>query len=258
MWHGGAGAGYASRVVRSAAMLVIGNEVLTGKVEERNIAVAARAFFDLGIAFKRVVVCVDDVHVIARDLRALAETHDVVITSGGIGPTHDDVTLDAVAYAFEVPLDREESLAQAIRKHFGSQVTEHHLRMANVPRGATLVAGGPGLWPTVKMGNVYVLPGVPSIFVERMEAIRPLLDRGERFARIELFLHADEGAIAERLERVARTFATVEMGSYLAPSEADHSVRITFEGRNREDVQNAAAAFEAALVEERVLRKNVR
>lgn len=241
--------------MRSAAMLVIGNEVLTGKVEERNVAVAARMFFDLGIAFKRVVVCVDDVQIIARDLRALAEAHDVVLTSGGVGPTHDDVTLDAVAYAFEVPLDRDEKLAAAIRKHFGPRVTEHHLRMANVPRGAALVGGGEGLWPTVKMGNVYVLPGVPSIFVERVEAIRALLDRGERFARIELFMQADEGAIAERLERVARSFATVEIGSYLAPADADHGVRITFEGRSRDDVSNASAAFEASLVDEQVVRR---
>jgi molybdenum cofactor synthesis domain-containing protein len=238
-------------------MLVIGNEVLTGKVEESNIAVAARAFFDLGVNFKRVVVCVDDVHVIARDLRALAEAHDIVITSGGVGPTHDDVTLDAVAHAFEVPLDRDERLAAGIRSHFGPGVTEHHLRMANIPRGATLVAGSEGRWPTVKMGNVYVLPGVPKIFAQRMEAIRPLLDRGERFTRLELFLAADEGFIAERLERVARTFATVEIGSYLAPTDADHEVRLTFEGRNREDVHSAVSAFEALLVDERIVRRNV-
>lgn len=240
-------------------MLVIGNEVLTGKVEERNIAVAARAFFDLGIAFRRVVVCVDDVQVIARDLRALAESHDIVLTSGGIGPTHDDVTLDAVAYAFEVPLDRDPALADAIRAHFGDKTTEHHLRMANVPRGAELVAGGRARWPTVKMGNVYVLPGVPSIFVDRIEAIKPMLDRGERIARIELFLYADEGAIAERLERVARSFATVEIGSYLAPRDADHEVRLTFEGVRREDVEAASKAFEAMLLaDERVVRHVVR
>ncbi len=250
--------GYAPRTVRTAAMLVIGNEVLTGKVEERNIVVAARAFFDLGIAFKRIVVCVDDVQIIARDLRALAEQHDIVLTSGGVGPTHDDVTLDAVAYAFEVPLDRDPGLADAIRKHFGASCTEHHLRMANVPRGAELVAAGPGRWPTVKMQNVYVMPGVPSIFVDRIEAIKPLLDRGERFARIELYLHADEGAIAERLERVARTHATVEIGSYLAPIDADHEIRLTFEGRFKDDVESAARTFEESLVDEKLVRRVTR
>ncbi|MBC7173399.1 MAG: competence/damage-inducible protein A, partial [Polyangiaceae bacterium] len=142
---------------RNAAALVIGNELLTGKIADENTPYLARTLFSLGITLRRVVICPDEIETIAEDLNALRGSHEHVFTSGGVGPTHDDITLDAVAHAFGVELIRSVEMSDMIREHFGTRTTEEHLRMANLPRGSRLVRSGKFFWPTVVMENVFVL-----------------------------------------------------------------------------------------------------
>src|SRR5690606_18667646 len=146
-------------MARTAAALIIGNEILTGKVREANVQRLAHELFRLGIAFRRVIVCPDDVDTIARDLRELREAHDLVFTSGGVGPTHDDLTLPAVARSFDRPLVRSPIIEGLIRGYWGERATEGHLRMADVPEGAELLSTGDVPWPVVCVENVFVLPG---------------------------------------------------------------------------------------------------
>lgn len=238
----------------TASALIIGNEVLSGKVEERNISLLAKKLFEVGISFRKVVVCIDDIKTIADELNQLRKAHDYVFTSGGVGPTHDDVTLEAVAYAFGVPSETHPNLAEIIQRHFGERTTAHHLRMALTPQGAELIAGGPHRWPTVKMDNVYVLPGVPSIFEDRLNALLPLLDKGDRFYLTTLFIHGDEGEIAEALESTARHFQDVTIGSYLAFANDDHDIRLTFEGKNQSSIKAAAHLFINQINEKQLIR----
>src|SRR5215467_4093795 len=113
--------------MRTAAALVIGNEILSGKVEETNLAALARTLRGLGVLLRRAVVVLDDVDTIAREVEELAKTHDWVFTSGGVGPTHDDVTIEAVAKAFRVPVVTNPVMASMIRGHYGERCTEGHL-----------------------------------------------------------------------------------------------------------------------------------
>jgi len=238
---------------RTAAMLVIGNEVLTGKVEEKNVAVLARVLFELGIALRRVVICVDEIDVIARDLNALRESHDMVFTSGGVGPTHDDVTVDGVAAAFERKVVRSAEVESLIRRYHeakGEPVTGAHLRMANVVEGCRLLREAALPWPTLVLDNVYVLPGVPQIFEMKLGVLREELDEGEHFTSEAVYTQLDEGTIAQTLYDLTRDFPGVLIGSYLAFRETAYRVKVTFDGREAERVHAAAEALRKALPDE--------
>src|SRR5271166_365751 len=128
----------AVRAAPTAAILVIGNEILSGKVEEANVAVLARELRALGVLLSRVVVVLDDIDTIAGEVTELSRTHDWVFTSGGVGPTHDDVTIEAVAKAFGVRVVSSPEMEGMLRAHYKERCSEGHLRMALIPEGATL------------------------------------------------------------------------------------------------------------------------
>ncbi len=235
------------RVSRNAAALVVGNELLTGKIADANTPYLARTLFDLGITLRRVVICPDEIETIAADLNALRATHAHVFTSGGVGPTHDDITLDAVAHAFGVELIRSVEMVEMIRAHFGPRTTEEHLRMANIPRGSRLVRSGALFWPTIAIENVFVLPGVPSIYKAKLDALRPQLDHGERFSNVSIFTRCDEGEVAALLARIAREHPAVSIGSYIGAPTADYDVKLTFDGPDPVAVARAADALVDAL-----------
>jgi len=178
---------------------MVGNEILTGKIEDTNTRYLARRLFELGIALRQVVVCPDELDIIVRELNHLRAAHDMVFTSGGVGPTHDDITIDAVAAAFGRPVVESPEIAAMIRAHFGDIVTPAHLRMANMPEGAELVRNAKSGWPTVLCENVYILPGVPEIFERKLDALRERLDEGQRFFNQTVYTHCDEGEIAALL-----------------------------------------------------------
>jgi molybdopterin-biosynthesis enzyme MoeA-like protein len=234
-------------VARTAAALVIGNEILTGKVGEANVAVLARMLFELGISLRKVIVCVDDEAIIADELAALAKAHDVVVTSGGVGPTHDDVTVPAVARGLGRKVVRDPGLEKRLRDHFGDRTTAGHLRMAELPEGGELVEDGGLSWPVIKVANVWVLPGVPLIFEKKLVALRARLSGDERaFVSRAIYLHADEGEIAALLERIEKSHPGVAVGSYPRFDQTDHTVKVTFDGR---DPALVLAALEACLAE---------
>ena len=124
---------------RTAAALVIGNEILSGKIADTNTTFLARGLFELGIELRRVVVCPDEVETISKELTELRTSHDLVFTSGGVGPTHDDVTIEGVAASFDRPVIQSEAVAKMIRHYYGDRANEAHLRMANMPEGAEMI-----------------------------------------------------------------------------------------------------------------------
>jgi len=238
---------------RRAAALVIGNEILSGKVVEANLPLLARTLFELGIRLERVVICRDDEAVIAAELDALRGAHDIVFTSGGVGPTHDDVTVPAVARAFGVPLRRDDTLARRIREHFGPRTTEGHLRMADVPETGELLSNDRVHWPVLVMGNVFVLPGVPEIFERKLEVVRERLGAGVPYLSAAIYARCDEGEIAALLARLEATHGVL-VGSYPRFDDSDHSVKITFDGTDPVALDAALDACLAALDPELVVR----
>lgn len=225
----------------TAAILVIGNEILSGKIRDENVPYLAEELFGLGVELRRVVMCRDDVQVIADEVNALRRDHDVVFTTGGVGPTHDDVTLEAVAHAFGRKLSRAPDIERLVRKHFGERTTEGHLRMADIPEGATLVRSGEMPWPTVLVDGVYVFPGVPQILRMKFPVLRDRLRADAPFVSRALFTKADEFELADLLDEAAAAHPEVAIGSYLAWDAAEYAVKLTFDGREREAVDAAVA-----------------
>jgi len=241
----------------TAAALLIGNELLAGKVADENLPVLARELWQLGITLREVRVLRDEVETIAAALRELSPRHTYLFTTGGIGPTHDDVTVDAVAHAFGVGLVVDPELERILRaSHPDGQPSASQLRMARLPEGGELVGGGDGVWPTVRMANVYLFPGIPPYFRERFASLRTTL-RGAPFTYHALHTTLGEGQIAEGLRQVAEAYPEVEIGSYPAVGRDDYRVRITFAGRDAEAVVAARDAVRGRLPDEAVVEPNL-
>jgi molybdenum cofactor synthesis domain-containing protein len=251
----------ASSDAPTAAMLLIGNELLSGKVQDANLIVLARDLRMLGVRLERVVMVLDDIDTIAHEVRALATKYDWLFTSGGVGPTHDDVTLASVARAFEVKIERRDELASLLRGFYGERCTEGHLHMADVPEGTEFVSEmdhDPDLvevqgrklpWPAILVRNVFVLPGIPQIFQMKMSAVRARLKKlGARaFVSHAVFTDMDEGHLKPLLDAVVAKFPDIDVGSYPAWIGAPYRTKLTFDGRNLERVRAAADAFCATL-----------
>jgi molybdenum cofactor synthesis domain-containing protein len=234
----------------TAAILIIGEEILSGKVDDENARFLLRELRGLGISVRRVEVVPDDPEDIAVTVRALASRHDHVFTSGGVGPTHDDVTLAAVAAAFEMKLERRAELEPLIRRGLGADFHERDLRMADLPEGARLVygEGEPGRWPVVCVRNVFVLPGVPVIFRRKFETLRERLRAGAIHSRA-VYSRAGEGKIAAVLDAAVAAFPALVIGSYPRVEEADYKVKITVDGRDRTAVDAAVDRLREGLGE---------
>lgn len=229
----------------TAAILLIGNELLSGKVIDTNAVWLTARLRELGVRLVRVVVVPDELPVIGEELRRLAAAADHVFTSGGVGPTHDDVTLAAVAGAFGVPLVRHAHLAELLLGHYGERLRPDHLRMADVPENTVLLWAGEHRWPIYTFRNVYILPGIPEIFRAKFEGIASRFAAG-RFWLRSVYLNADEGTIAPALAALEHTFG-VAVGSYPRIDDADHRVRITVEARSPAPVNAAVDALLSVL-----------
>ncbi len=239
---------------RTAAALVIGNELLTGKIQEANVAHLAKELFAAGITLRRVIMCPDEIDVIAADLNALRRAHDLVFTSGGVGPTHDDLTLPAIAAAFARPLVRAPAVERLIRDHWGDRTTPGHLRMAEMPEGAELVATPDMPWPVICIENVYVLPGVPEIFKIKLEILRSRIGRDRPFVSRAIYTLCDEGEIAALLERVGAAHPSISIGSYPRWRDPEYRVKLTFDGRELAEVDAALEACVRELDADRIVR----
>lgn len=240
---------------RTAAALVIGNEILSGKVHESNTLTLARALRPLGIELRRIVVIPDEIDLIASEVNQLRLAHDFLFTSGGVGPTHDDVTVEGIALGLGRRVVRSPAVESLLREHYSERVTEGHLHMADVVEGTELYAGSSPTWPTMVVGNVFVLPGVPQIFALKLEGLLPRLRGTEApFVLQSVYCGIDEGPLKPYLDAVVAHFADISVGSYPRWDDGEHRVRVTFDGRDRERVVAAQSFFATSLPVEWLLR----
>lgn len=231
----------------TAAAVVVGNELLSGKVRDENVFVLAKTLRALGIRLTRVVIVEDDVEIIAREVRELSAKHTVVFTSGGVGPTHDDLTIDGVARAFGVPVVRNAKMDAMLRAHYREKCTEGHLRMALVPEGAELATNSEVTWPAVVMRNVWLLPGVPEIFRMKLALVRERLAGRVPFVSRAVYTKMDEGELKPLLDRIVSAYPQIEVGSYPKWSDPSYRTKLTFDGLDRDAVESAVQAFLKAL-----------
>ncbi len=246
----------------TAAVLLVGNELLSGKVQEANLLLLARDLRGLGVRLVRVVMVEDVREVIRDEVRSLAATHDWVFTSGGVGPTHDDVTLASVADAFEVAIERREEIATLLREFYGERCTEGHLCMADLPVGTQLLSEAEGPdgdavdiggrrtpWPAFLVRNVFCLPGIPQVFAMKLGAVRARLRKlgASAFVSRAVLTDMDEGNLKPLLDAVVVAHPSVEVGSYPAWIGAPYRTKLTFDGRDEGEVEAALSAFVATL-----------
>jgi len=241
---------------RSAAVLVVGSEVLSGKVADENGPFLARRLHELGLDLCAIHILPDRMDAIVESLVVERRRVDWIFTAGGVGPTHDDLTLPAVARALGRPLRRHEQMLSVLRAmharhHAGAELPEAALRMADLPEGTTL-RGDPA-FPTPVVENVVMLPGVPSFLRHQFEGMAAAF-QGVPFHLVCIYLRPGEDRLAAPLDEVARAHPAVEIGSYPRFDGADHRVRVTLEGRERGLVVAAARAVLATLSAEDVVR----
>jgi molybdenum cofactor synthesis domain-containing protein len=223
---------------RTAGILIIGNEVLSGKVADQNGPYFARELRALGVDVRRITVIPDEVPAIVEEVRRFAVAYDLVFTTGGVGPTHDDVTMAAIAEAFGEPMVRHPTLEAVLRQHFGVDITSAQLRMADLPGGGRLVGEGHLAFPVVAVRNVYVFPGIPETVRRKFSRIREQF-RDRPFVLRRVFLTCDEGEIAETLQDVLGRFPGLQLGSYPIVGESDHTVLLTLESLDADYVEGA-------------------
>ena len=201
----------------TAGLLVIGDEILSGRTKDVNIAATAEFCTDLGIELTEVRVVADVEAAIIEAVQALSERYTYVFTTGGIGPTHDDFTAEAVAKAFGValPINTEaRAMLESRWKSTGTEVTEARLRMARIPEGATLIVNSVSAAPGFRIKNVHVMAGVPVIMRAMLEAVAPTLKGGRKVHSVAIRCGVGEGAIGGPFGRLQEEFPDVKMGSY--------------------------------------------
>jgi len=201
----------------TAALVVIGDEILSGRTEDKNIAQVARWLNGQGIRLVEVRVVPDQEQAIADSVNALRPAHDYVITTGGIGPTHDDITVDSIAAAFGVPVIVHPEARAILEEYYRDRphgLTEARLRMARVPEGAELIPNPTSGAPGVRMGNVYILAGVPNIAAAMLAALDGRLEGGKPMVSVTVRAHVAESDVAALLKQVQDEHPGVSVGSY--------------------------------------------
>jgi molybdenum cofactor synthesis domain-containing protein len=239
----------------TAAVVVVGNEVLSAKVRDENGPYAARRLRDRGVRLVAILTLPDEIDVVAEAVSRERARADWLVTSGGVGPTHDDVTLPAVARALGRGLARHPALAANVRRwhlRHGAEPPEAALRMADVPEGTRLL-GDPS-FPVMVVENVVILPGPPQFFRLHLDAFVETLQAAP-YRLAALYLDLGEDHFADALQGVAREHPEVDIGSYPRFDGADHRVKVTFEGKDAARVEAAVAAFTATLPRGALLRR---
>jgi molybdenum cofactor synthesis domain-containing protein len=201
----------------TAALLVIGDEILSGRTQDKNISQVALWLNDQGIRLAEVRVVPDDVGRIAEAVNALRAANDYVFTTGGVGPTHDDITVDAMAAAFEVPVVIHPAARKILEDYYRDRpggLTDARLRMARVPEGAELIANPYSGAPGVRMGNVFILAGVPDIAASMLEALSGKLEGGRPVVSVTVGARAPESEVADLLRETEQANPGVAIGSY--------------------------------------------
>jgi molybdenum cofactor synthesis domain-containing protein len=232
----------------TAAVVVIGNEVLSGRTQDQNLKYLGERLGALGIPVVEARIIADRLEAIGDAVDHCRRRYTYVFTTGGIGPTHDDITAEAIARAFGVPLRRDPRALALLRRHYRSEdLNAARLKMADIPEGADLVTNPVSTAPGFRIGNVFVLAGVPSIMRAMFDGLAPDLAGGPPVVARTIAAFTVEGAIAEPLAAIQAAHPAVEIGSYPFIRDRRFGVSLVVRGIDGGLVEAAAAAIAAML-----------
>ena len=232
----------------TAAMLVIGDEILSGRTRDSNMYHLAGELTEAGIDLKEVRVVGDERGTIIAAVQALSNMHDYVFTSGGIGPTHDDITADCIAAAFDRAIDVRDDARAILAEHYaksGTELNTARLRMARIPDGADLIENPVSAAPGFKLENVHVMAGVPSVFQAMVQSVLPTLTGGAPLISKTLRVDQGEGDIAGPLGDLAESFPLLSIGSYPFQKDGKYGAHVVIRGNDPNGVDAALAQLEA-------------
>ncbi|MEQ8896254.1 MAG: molybdopterin-binding protein [Roseovarius sp.] len=236
----------------TAAMLVIGDEILSGRTRDANMHHLAKELSERGIDLREVRVVSDDPDAITNAVKTLSKSYDHLFTSGGIGPTHDDITADNVARAFDTPIDVREDARALLEAHYeksGQSLNDARLRMARIPDGATLIDNPVSAAPGFTLANVHVMAGVPRIFEAMLESVLPKITGGSPVLSQTLQIMRPEGDIAGPLADLAARYPDLSMGSYPFQREAAFGANVVLRGTDAARLDAAMADLRKAFPE---------
>ena len=238
----------------TAAILVIGNEILSAKVQDENGPFLAGELRKLGVELRRIETVPDEVPLIVDALARCRGQARWVFTSGGIGPTHDDVTIAAVALSFGRKVVHDPRTLDLLRARFGEPLKPALRRLSEVPEGARVEFHEGYLFPVISMEDVVILPGVPSLLREGFSRIRDRFRVAPIHSRA-LYFDLSESTLAEHLDATVARFPTVGIGSYPRFDPADHRVKVTFDGREEQEVKAALEFLKGRIPAQAIVRE---
>lgn len=229
----------------TAALLIIGDEILSGRTQDKNIATIAKFLGLMGISLQEVRIVSDEFDAIIPAVRALKDSADYLFTTGGIGPTHDDITAEAIAKAFDLPLEQNVEAYKLLADHYGEgNFTDARKRMTRVPKGGILIKNPVSLAPGFQVDNVFTLAGVPKIMEGMLEDIRPRLKAGQMVYSADITLNIGESTIAGLLTEYAENhYPQLSIGSYPFYGEGRYGVQVVFRGTDKSQVIEAVTAL---------------
>ncbi|MGO4674084.1 competence/damage-inducible protein A [Bosea sp. 2YAB26] len=236
----------------TAAILVIGDEILSGRTKDKNIGYIAEYLTNIGIELRQVRVVPDSLDEIVSAVNALRSRYTYVFTTGGIGPTHDDITADSVAAAFGVPINVDPRAVAMLSERFPpDQLNEARMRMARIPEGGELIANSVSKAPGFIIANVIVMAGVPAIMQAMLDVVGPTLKTGTRILSDTVRAGLREGDIGTALGEIAQSHPQVAIGSYPFWSETGPDTNVVVRSRDPEKLDQAMAAVKQMIEHER-------
>ena len=231
---------------KTAGIVIIGNEVLSGKTQDINSHFFCTELRQLGVDVQKISTIPDEIELIGQEVAGFSKRFDWVFTSGGVGPTHDDVTIDGIAHGFNLKVVRHPAIEQRMRQRLGSEVNEARLRMANVPEGAELLATEALFAPVIKINNVFIFPGIPKILQERFHAIKERFRDAPYFLKV-VYVRQGEGVIASLMNDLLLKYPQLMLGSYPVLDIADYKVKVTLESKDSDYLDQALQSFLSSL-----------
>ena len=223
----------------NAGIVIIGNEILSGKTVDTNSPFLAKELRQVGVTLKQIVVIPDELDVISEMVRDFHQQFDIVFTSGGVGPTHDDITIEGVALALQRKVIRHPVLEEKLRSYLNDRpANDAYLKMAEVPEGAELIEDGQVRFPTIKAENIYVLPGIPDIFRKKFLALKDRFAAAPYHLKV-LYTREYESVIAGFLNDTLKEFPDLMLGSYPKVNDPEYRVKITLESKDKGYVDQA-------------------
>lgn len=238
---------------KNAAIIVIGNEILSGKVQDINSPYLTRELRALGIDVQRISVVPDQIDVIAEEIAFCRQKYHLIFTSGGVGPTHDDVTMEGIAKGVGRPLIHHPVLDRLLKSFYPGELNPAQSKLADVPEGSEVLLADGLRFPVLHFQNIYIFPGIPDLLVRKFEAIKERF-REEPFHLRRIFLTGEESVFADRLNATLARYPALLLGSYPILHHPDYKVILTLESKDPDYLEEATGTLLTLLPTELVLK----